>query len=684
MADPDGPSSGRAETHDASAGVPPGAGAVPQKNTPGYDTAKRDYTGISAGALDSFADLRAARDFAEMIVDTVREGLLVLDFDLCVKAANESFYQTFDVQPEHTIGRFVYDLGNGQWDIAELRELLEDILPRNAVFNDFEVEHDFEGIGRRVMLLNARRLNDHRLILLAFEDVTEQRTGAEEQRRAAASLRRSEERFRSVSESGIVALAFFDTAGAITDANDAFLDLIGYTRAELEAGLVRWDQLTPPEWMPRTRAALEEYERTGRIEPYEKEYFRKGSERFWGLFGGQRLASTGEGVAFVLDISEQKRVEETLRENEERLRRAQKAASVGTWDLDLVTGAVFWSEGLFDLVGLPPEQGVPSTEAWYTLLHPDDRDRVEEDVRAAVASGGSYENEFRIVRPDGGVVWVAAKGHILRDETGRPARLLGANYDITERKRAEEALRRLNETLEERVEERTWQVRQYQRRVRELSRALALAEQQERRRIAHLLHDDLQQVLFGAKLALSLGKTEQLTEILNDAITLTRSLSHELSPPFLEGENVEDLLRWLADRNRERYGLEVGIEVLGDVPVPDTPLRVLLYQLLRELLFNVVKHAETNRARVVAELTDGHVRLVVEDEGAGFDPDRLAEAGPTGMGLPSVRERVELVGGRLDVASTPGRGTRVTLTLPSAEAMPVKIEPAAVPSKTSR
>ena len=109
------------------------------RDPPSYDTAKKAYAGISAGALDDLGDLHAARDFAEMIVDTVREGLLVLDLDLRVKAANESFYRHFGVRPEQTVGRHVYALGDGQWDLPELRELLEGILPQEKAFHDFEI-----------------------------------------------------------------------------------------------------------------------------------------------------------------------------------------------------------------------------------------------------------------------------------------------------------------------------------------------------------------------------------------------------------------------------------------------------------------------------------------------------------------------------------------------------------------
>src|SRR4028118_727280 len=111
--------------------------------------------------------------FAQNIVDTVREPLLMLDPALRVRSANRAFYQTFHVAPEETEDRLIYELGNGQWDIPALRTLLEDIIPKSSVFNDFELEHTFPQIGRRVMLLNARQLragSHDELLVLAMED----------------------------------------------------------------------------------------------------------------------------------------------------------------------------------------------------------------------------------------------------------------------------------------------------------------------------------------------------------------------------------------------------------------------------------------------------------------------------------------------------------------------------------
>ena len=118
-------------------------------------------------------------EYSESIINTVREPLIVLDQDLRVVSASRSFYEVFKVKPEETVGQLIYDLGNKQWNIPKLRELLETILPQKATFDNYEVEHDFAAIGKRIMLLNARQIQrasgKERIILLAIEDITERK-----------------------------------------------------------------------------------------------------------------------------------------------------------------------------------------------------------------------------------------------------------------------------------------------------------------------------------------------------------------------------------------------------------------------------------------------------------------------------------------------------------------------------
>jgi two-component sensor histidine kinase len=133
-------------------------------------------------------ELEGQKEFAEKLIDSIRESLLVLGWDLRVKTANQSFYECFRVSREETEGRLVYDLGNGQWNIPRLRHLLDDILPKEESFDDFEVQHTFEHLGRRTMLLNARRLDHLDLIVLAIRDVTDQHRHEREQKALMGEL----------------------------------------------------------------------------------------------------------------------------------------------------------------------------------------------------------------------------------------------------------------------------------------------------------------------------------------------------------------------------------------------------------------------------------------------------------------------------------------------------------------
>jgi PAS domain S-box-containing protein len=165
----------------------------------------------------------------ESLMDTVREALLVLNADLRVRRANRSFFRTFNVAPKETEGRLVYELGNGQWDIPALRRLLEEILPQNTTFNDFEVVHDFPSIGHRVMLLNARRIyregNDTELMLLAIEDITERR-------KLEAALAAQQESLRVTLQSIGDAVIATDTEGRITLLNPVAETVTGWTSPE--------------------------------------------------------------------------------------------------------------------------------------------------------------------------------------------------------------------------------------------------------------------------------------------------------------------------------------------------------------------------------------------------------------------------------------------------------------------
>ena len=245
-------------------------------------------------------------------------------------------------------------------------------------------------------------------------------------------------------------------------------------------------------------------------------------------------------------------------------------------------------------------------------------------------------------------------------------------------RRSEMRLQQFNLQLEQRVQERTGRVRQQAVQLRALAAELSRAEQQERRRLAGILHDHVQQLLVAVRMQVSVLQREPLStsgravlalsdELIGECIRDCRSLTVELSPPVLQSAGLAVALEWLARRLQEqnRFGVEIHVDPRS---VPEEPdLRDFLFNTVRELLFNAVKHSGTDRAGVdIRRDDDTWIRITVEDPGRGCDPAECQAASRAAgkYGLFSIRERVEYLGGRMELAGAPGKGLRITLWVP--------------------
>ena len=245
--------------------------------------------------------------------------------------------------------------------------------------------------------------------------------------------------------------------------------------------------------------------------------------------------------------------------------------------------------------------------------------------------------------------------------------ILEMGLDITERRRTEKALQRAHEDLEERAAQ-----------LRALAGELTLSGQRERQRLAQILHDHLQQLLVAAKMRTATmapagdeiirQAAAEIAHLIDEAITASRHVTAELSPPILHEGGLPAGLMWLARRMADRHGLRVDLVMEEDLPPLGEAVGLLLFESVRELLFNAVKHAQVATATVnVRRIAADAIGITVSDPGPGFDPDTMKKAGETGggFGLFSIRERLELLGGRMDVDSAPGQGSRFTLTAPA-------------------
>ncbi len=238
-------------------------------------------------------------------------------------------------------------------------------------------------------------------------------------------------------------------------------------------------------------------------------------------------------------------------------------------------------------------------------------------------------------------------------------------------------------SLRKRLDEKNHRLEEKNEQLRKLASDLTLAEQRERHRIAQILHDDLQQQVFGAQIMLrsvqrKLEKSDAanlngIYEQLERIIRISRELTVDLSPPILKGEGLFETLRWLGDEMYKRYELEVELSQGSNLSIPGESMRIFLFRVIRELLFNVVKHSKTLQAHISLEEKEDELCIKVKDQGAGFDTTRLEPEHQgfehhgfehQGFGLYSVKEQLELFGGHFEIDSQIGAGTQVVLKLP--------------------
>ena len=305
---------------------------------------------------------------------------------------------------------------------------------------------------------------------------------------------------------------------------------------------------------------------------------------------------------------------------------------------------------------------------------------------------------MHIERPDGSRVIVIVNIAPLTDEQGDITGAINCFYDVTARKQDEQALRKseeryrhLNDKLEARVAERTEELTDSQTRLRALSAALNVTEQRERQRLAGDLHDYLAQLLALTRIKLGLAKQQPMQpplaniltdveEVTNKAMVYTRTLISQLSPRVLFESGLPMALQWLTEQ-MQQHDLSVSLQVKTQIPTIPKDQALLLFQSIRELLFNCVKHAESHEATMTLEQLDGSLSIQISDQGAGFD---LRSAGKKeyspahGFGLLSIRERMLSLGGRCELESSPGNGTTATLVLPLSDSA-VESSPLATP-----
>jgi PAS domain S-box-containing protein len=358
--------------------------------------------------------------------------------------------------------------------------------------------------------------------------------------------------------------------------------------------------------------------------------------------------------ALKASVGEQRRITEQLERERARLVEAQEVANVGSWEVELQSLNVIWSEQTHRIFETDPSRFHPTRPEFREFIHPEDRAKVDAAFRASLDEPSAHTVEYRIVMPDGRVKFLEERWKAFHDEQGKPVRLAGTCRDVTERVRGEEELR-------------------------PLSGQLLRLQDEERRRIARDLHDATGQDLVGV--AMMLGQAHdsipsderklrslvsECKGLLDRCIRDVRTLSYLLHPPALDATGLAGAIREYVGGFTKRSGIQVELELSPRLGRMTRDVELTLFRIVQECLTNIQRHSGSKQAKIRIHC-NSNLELEISDRGHGISASRQKEEMERpfeiGVGIPSMQERVKLIGGRLDIeSSSQGTTIRVTIT----------------------
>lgn len=650
-------------------------------------------------------------NYAQNIVDTIREPLLILDATLRVQSANRAFYQTFQVSASETEGRLIYELGNGQWDIPDLRTLLEDIVPKSSMFDDFELEHSFPVIGRRFMLLNARKLQAGQhgeLLVLAMEDVTA-RKKAEEDLINAGALQNAI--FNSANFSSIAT----DERGVIQIFNVGAERMLGYEAAEVMNKITPADISDPLEVIARAKALSSELQTTitpgfealvfkasrGIEDIYELSYIRKDGTRFPAIVSVTALRDAQENIIGYLligtDNTARKQVEAERMLLDQRVRDQQfYTRSLIESNIDaLITtdprGIISdVNKQMEELTGCTRDEliGAPFKD-YFT-----NPEFAEAGIKLVLAEGKVTDYELTARARDGTQTIVSYNATTFYDRDRKLQGVFAAARDVTERSR-----------LEKQMQLQAAELSDLHRRKDEF---LAMLSHELRSPLAPI-SNAVQMLVMQRNNENSLQKeargiierqTDQLQHLVDDLLEVSRITTGMVQLRKVSVA-VGDIIRSAVETVSP---LILQRDHKMNVTIP--PERIWLHadaarleQVLVNLLTNAAKYTDPNGTIwLSAEQSGAECILRVKDTGVGITPELLPcifdlftqaersldrSQGGLGIGLALVQQLTELHGGKVEVFSTPRQGSEFVVRLPaeSPKSMETVQVAAVVPNK---
>jgi PAS domain S-box-containing protein len=581
-------------------------------------------------------------------LDSMRDAIHVVDSDLRILLMNEQFGDwcaELGLEMSDPIGRTIFDVFPHLTD--RVREEYRQVFDSAKVLTTVEAtelqDRNITTETRKIPVFEAGCVVQ---VVTVIRDISEQE-------RIRQEKQVSDERIRLLFETIPHALYECDRAGVISLTNAAYSKITGYSTEELVGMHIR--ELMAPG--PQKQEIASYLEQLAREQPAPTPYLAQNLTKDGQVIDievnwNYRFNGEAQVVGFVCilsDVTQRKKAEKTLQESEERFRVLSEAA---------FEGVVFSENGVLldanraflDIYGYRYEEVVG--KPIIRLVAPEHRDLVLDHIRTGLTD--VYEHKG--IHKDGHVVDLEIHGsHVVHQ--GRKLRMT-AIRDVSKRKQAERKL------LE------------YQAQLKSLTQQLTLAEEQEKRHIAELLHDDVSQCLAFCKMKLQValasvsepavvGELETTCEMLTQSMDRLKNLTYDLRSPTLKELGLDKAIAaWLKDDIEAQHPVKTKFTSAGQSNAMDDNLKSLLFRSIRELVTNALKHAHPKQVQVHIKRQDQAISVCVEDDGDGFDAEALDVCAKKGFGLFSIRERLDYLGGRLELVSLPGQGCKAVLNVP--------------------